>query len=106
MVQLGNMQEAKDYGTHVSEQARNLRLLWENTCACVKEDLWARRKVPALYVQGFKGYVNGLACRPVLPCQAAVISMLNQRFRDDCKSLEWLPDFALSPRPFELLPWT
>lgn len=107
VLQITTMEEALEYGTQLAEQAHNFRLLLDNTIALQTNELWpapSRRKVPSLYVQGFQGYTQGLCLRPVLPRQAQVAALLQQRFKENRKTLHWLPTFSLTERTFQQLP--
>eukprot|EP00438_Fugacium_kawagutii_P011852 Skav236794 [mRNA] locus=scaffold1361:450447:451916:- [translate_table: standard] len=110
VVQLGSHAAAVEYQTTVSEQAQNLRLLLDNVQALQVDRLWpgsARRKVEALYLQGHSGFVQGICCRPVLPGQLQVATLLQEHFRQS-KSLDWLPVLPLMDRPTVILEdsWT
>eukprot|EP00438_Fugacium_kawagutii_P003266 Skav236367 [mRNA] locus=scaffold1770:187178:189243:+ [translate_table: standard] len=109
VINLGTMQDAQEYGTSLDEQAKNFRLLWDQTAALQPEVIspqQTRKKIPAIYIQVFHGYVQGFTTRPKLPCQGQVARLLHDRFKDNAKSLAWLPFFDLQTTTTELLPGT
>eukprot|EP00438_Fugacium_kawagutii_P018495 Skav225893 [mRNA] locus=scaffold1460:219384:220481:+ [translate_table: standard] len=109
VVKLGTMQDAQEYGTTLDEQAKNFRLLWDQTAALQPETIFpqqTRKKIPAIYIQGFHGYVQGFTTRPKLPCQGQIAGLLHERFKENAKSLAWMPSFDLQTTTTELLPGT
>eukprot|EP00438_Fugacium_kawagutii_P015771 Skav224434 [mRNA] locus=scaffold3233:104463:109694:+ [translate_table: standard] len=101
VLQLGTMAQAREYKTTLSEQAANFRKAWENTEALTVPRLapqLPRRKVPALYVQGYRHYVQGIVARPELPQQSAVARALHAGFLTQSAHLDWMPDIPLDER--------
>eukprot|EP00438_Fugacium_kawagutii_P006933 Skav203599 [mRNA] locus=scaffold935:269986:271470:+ [translate_table: standard] len=102
VLRLGSQSHATEYATDLKEQSQNFRLVLENVQALVPSRIWpdpSRRKVQSLYILGHKGYVQGVDCRPGMPHQSALTTILQQRFSQSSSSLSWMPSFELQDKP-------
>eukprot|EP00438_Fugacium_kawagutii_P035323 Skav206913 [mRNA] locus=scaffold808:379673:388710:+ [translate_table: standard] len=104
---LGTHEQALEYGTTVTEQSTNLRLIIDQLIALSLQPLWPselqRRKISSLYLQGMGAYTQGISSRPKVPGQPFIAKFLSDRFTGVSRSLSWLPVMALEPFPFEIL---
>eukprot|EP00438_Fugacium_kawagutii_P035288 Skav201139 [mRNA] locus=scaffold4217:177303:178988:- [translate_table: standard] len=95
VLQIHTPAHAQEFAATIAEQAESLRLLVDNVAALQPNFVWPpqlqRRKIASLYIQGHGHYRQGLLCRPVIPKQKEVAELLQQKFGQETRKLDWIP---------------